>query len=164
MPAPPHAPRPTALETALIRELWPLGGSCTALAVLPLPGASALPQRVRACQCLANRGWLTYNWAIAQFGLTLAGKTLLGLDLSVWPVTPDELWILRSCRGGRIGPEQIHRRVATVDRQRLLERLAQQKLIVVYGQAIVALALTPVGAAQGPLLLSPTRPAAGPRR
>jgi hypothetical protein len=35
--------------------------------------------------------------------------------------------------------------VSVGDRQRLLERLAEQRLIVVYGRAIVNLSLTPEG-------------------
>lgn len=133
------------LELAIVEQLKAAGGSCDSLAALPVERKSSLRQRAKTCQCLRDRGWLTYDNDIAQFGLTLTGKTLLKLDLSVWPVTPDERLILRSCQGGRIGPNQIHRRVSVGDRQRLLERLAAQGLIVVYGRAIVHLHLTPVG-------------------
>ncbi|WOD41719.1 hypothetical protein [Nodosilinea sp. E11] len=134
-----------SLELAILGQLLAVGGTCDALAALPIKGKYSMRQRERACQSLRDRGWLTYDHDIAQFGLTLTGKTLLKLDLSVWPVTPDELLMLRSCQGGRIGPSQIHRRVPMGDRQQLLEQLAQQGLIVVYGRAIVHLHLTPEG-------------------
>ncbi len=136
---------PTPLELAILGQLKAAGGTCEALAALPIERKSSMRQRVKACQQLQARGWLTYDYDIAQFGLTLTGKTLLKLDLSVWPVTPDELMILRSCLGGRIHPGQIHRRVSVGDRQRLLERLAVQGLIVVYGRAIANLHLTSLG-------------------
>ncbi|MBE9155277.1 hypothetical protein IQ265_00240 [Nodosilinea sp. LEGE 06152] len=136
---------PSSLELALLQQLKAAGGSCTALTALPIERKSSLRQRERACHTLRDRGWLDYDHAIAQFGLTLTGKTLLRLSLSVWPVTPDELLILRSCLGGRIHPDQIHRRVPAYDRQRLLERLAEQGLIVVYKRAIANLRLTALG-------------------
>ncbi|MBD2233012.1 hypothetical protein [Phormidium tenue] len=136
---------PTPLELAILGQLKATGGTCDALTALPVERKSSMRQRVKACQQLQARGWLAYDHDIAQFGLTLTGKTLLKLDLSVWPVTPDELMILRSCQGGRISPSQIHRRVSVGDRQRLLERLAAQGLIVVYERAVVNLHLTPEG-------------------
>lgn len=136
---------PTPLELAILGQLKAIGGTCDSLTTLPVERKSSMRQRVKACQQLQARGWLTYDYDIAQFGLTLTGKTLLKLDLSVWPVTPDELLILRSCQGGRIQPGQIHRRVSVGDRQRLLERLVGQGLIVVYKRAIADLHLTPEG-------------------
>jgi hypothetical protein len=136
---------PFSLELAIFEQLKTAGGTCDNLTALPIERKSSLRQRVNACQQLQARGWLTYDHHIAQFGLTLTGKTLLTLDLSVWPVTPDELLILRSCQGGRIHPSQIHRRVPVCDRQRLLERLTEQGLIVVYKRAIANLRLTDLG-------------------
>ncbi len=131
----------TPLELAILSQLKAAGGTCDTLTALPVERKSSVRQRVKACQQLQSRGWLTYDYDIAQFGLTLHGKTLLKLDLSVWPVTPDELLILRSCQGGRIHPNQIHRRVSVGDRQRLLERLVEQGLVVVYERAVVNLTL-----------------------
>ncbi|HSM83781.1 MAG TPA: hypothetical protein VLS96_18980 [Nodosilinea sp.] len=133
----------TPLELAILGQLWAMGGTCDTLTALPVERKSSMRQREKTCQTLRDRGWLDYDHEIAQFGLTLTGKTLLKLDLSVWPVTPDELLVLRSCLGGRIGPHQIHRRVPEYDRQRLVEGLAQQGLVVVYGRAIANLHLTP---------------------
>lgn len=135
----------TPLELAILGQLVAMGGTCDALTALPVEKKSSVRQRVKTCQQLQARGWLNYDYEIAQFGLTLAGKTLLKLDLSVWPVTPDELLILRSCLGGRIHPGQIHRRVSVGDRSRLVERLAAQGLVVVYERAVVNLHLTPEG-------------------
>jgi hypothetical protein len=139
-PATPSAPTP--LELDILSHLEAAGGRCDALTALPITVNSSFKRRTLACQTLQARGWLTYDLAISQFGLTLTGKILLGLDRSVWPVTPDERLILRSCRGRRIGPDQIHRRVSECDRQRLLEGLTEQGLIVVYVRAIVSLRLT----------------------
>ncbi|WP_035987637.1 hypothetical protein [Leptolyngbya sp. KIOST-1] len=150
MAAPMTAPQPlpnppTPLERDILGQLQAAGGTCTTLSALPVAVKSSLRKRTYACQQLQARGWLDYDFEIAQFGLSLTGKTLLGLHLSVWPVTPDERLILKSCLSGRIHPERIHRRVPVYDRQRLLERLADQGSIVVYGRAIANLRLTTLG-------------------
>jgi hypothetical protein len=141
----PPTPAPTALEIHILNQLQAVGGACPTLTALPIILKGSARQRNLACQRLGDRGWLTYDLDITQFGLTLTGKTLLSLDLSVWPVTPDERLILRSCLGGRIGPGQVHHRVPVGDRQRLLAGLVEQKLIVGYRSAIVRLCLTPQG-------------------
>lgn len=141
----PPATAPTPLELHIVGQLQTVGGTCPTLTALPIGLKSSARQRNLACQRLGHRGWLTYDLDITQFGLTLTGKTLLGLDLSVWPVTPDERLILRSCLGGRIGPGQIHHRVPGGDRQRLLAGLIDQGLIVMYRSAIVRLCLLPLG-------------------
>ena len=138
-------PAPTVLELHILEQLQAAGGACPTLTALPIPLKSSTRQRNLACQSLGDRGWITYDLDITQFGLTLTGKTLLGIDLSVWPVTPDERLMLRSCQGGRIGPGQIHHRVPVGDRQRLLAGLIDQGLIVEYRSAIVRLCLTPQG-------------------
>ena len=146
MTAPAPAPSlPSPLELAILSQLRAAGGACAALTALPVGGKWSMRRRIQACQTLQAQGWVGYDIEIAQFGLTLTGKTLLGLDLSVWPVTPDERLILRSCLGGRIGPGQIHRRVPVGDRQQLMNRLVAQGLLVSYGTAIVNLYLTPLG-------------------
>jgi hypothetical protein len=142
----PLPPKPTTLELDILGHLKAAGGRCPALTALPIDIKSSILQRSRACERLKDRGWLDYDLDMTQFGLTLAGKTLLRLDTSVWPVTPDERLILRSCLGGRIGPGQINPRVPGGDRQRLLQGLTAAGLIVVYGEAIVHLRLTPLGA------------------
>ncbi len=141
------SPRPamTALELHILEQLQTAGGLCPALTALPLAIKASLRQQTQTCQSLRDRGWLDYDLDITQFGLTLAGKTLLGLDTSVWPVTPDERLILRSSLGGRIGPGQIHPRVPGHERQRRLRKLSASGLIVVYAEAIVNLHLTPCG-------------------
>lgn len=146
LPTPAELPsQPTRLELDILGHLLAAGGTCPSLTALPTAIKGSLRKRTEACQHLRDRNWLTYDHDIAQFGLTLTGKTLLGLDTSVWPITPDQRLILRAGQGGRIGPSQIPLRVPVSDRQRLLEQLVAQGLIVVYERAIAHLHLTARG-------------------
>ncbi|MGF1567744.1 MAG: hypothetical protein ACFCVD_06700 [Nodosilinea sp.] len=137
----------TSLELKVLTQLLAQGGRCNTLADLDMGGRTSMPQQVRICRQLSDQGLITHREAIVRFGLTVIGKTLLRLDASVWPVTPDQLLILRSCARGRIGPGQIHYRVPVAERQRLLQGLAEQGLVVVYGQEVVELRLTDLGQA-----------------
>jgi hypothetical protein len=113
---------------------------------LRLPGKMSAASRDRLCQELQQQGWVDYEVKITRFGLTAAGRTLLQLDTSVLPITPDEHWILRSCRPDTsITPGQIHPRVPRDQRQRLLSGLAQRGLIRVTQQQLGAIWLTPAG-------------------
>lgn len=94
---------------------------------------------------LHQLGLVDYSQEILQFGLTVAGRTLLKLDTSTLPVTPDERWILQSCQTGRITPAKIHHRVPASSHQRLLQSLAQRGLIQVYRTQMQAVWLTPEG-------------------
>ena len=80
-----------------------------------------------------------------QFGITQSGRVLLGLDRSVLPVTPDERLVLKSCVQGRIAPEQIHARIPSEHREKLICRLADQGLVQVYQTQIQAVWLTAAG-------------------
>jgi hypothetical protein len=131
-----------ALELAVVEQLSALGGYCGSVDELFAELKCRASQQNSICRRLRQSGVVDFREDIVRFGLTVTGKTLLKLDTSVWPVTPDELLVLRSCSRGRIGPQQIHPRVPTDQRQTLLKQLAHKKLIVVYETAIVGIELT----------------------
>ncbi|NJL45313.1 MAG: hypothetical protein HC922_05305 [Leptolyngbyaceae cyanobacterium SM2_3_12] len=139
-----------ALELDILAQLFALGGTGQSGADLTLKRPTSAPQRRRALAKLHHQGLIEAQEAITQFGLTVTGKTLLQLDRSVWPVTPDELLILRSCIRGRLAPGQITPRIPVGERQRLLRGLVRQGLIVAYQTELVDLRLT----AQGQQVLS----------
>jgi hypothetical protein len=135
--SPPISP----LEFAVLERLAALGGHCPSVDELFLEFNCNGSKRYQICRQLQAKGLLKFREEISRFGLTVTGKTLLKLDTSVWPVTPDQLLVLRSCIHGRISPQQIHRRVPVNQRQNLLQQLAQKRLIVVYQTAFVELEL-----------------------
>jgi len=137
------------LEFAVLDQLAALGGHCPSVDELFLTLNCNGSKRYQICRQLQAKGLLNFREDMIRFGLTVTGKTLLTLDTSVWPVTPDQLLVLRSCIHGRIGPQQIHRRVPVDQRQRLLRQLAQKRLIVIYQTAIVELELAEPLPAEG---------------
>jgi hypothetical protein len=129
------------LEPAVIERLAALGGHCHSVDELFSKFNCKVSQKRQICHRLQEIGLVALQEEIVRFGLSVTGKTLLKLDTSVWPVTPDQLLVLRSCARGRIGPHQIHPRVPVNQRQGLLRQLAHQGLIVVYQTAIVEIEL-----------------------
>ncbi len=127
---------------ATLERLAHSGGHCSSLDELFENAQCSGIQRITICQQLRRAGWIDFREVIVRFGLTMAGKTLLKLDTSVWPVTPDELLVLRSCARGRISPGQIHPRVPANQRQPLLHQLAQKQLIVIYQTTLEDITLT----------------------
>lgn len=110
------------------------------------PNAQTIPAvRDRLCKQLQRRGWVDYEDTVTQFGLTAAGRTLLTLDTSILPITPDERFVLRSCGDTSITPGQISSRVPKNQRQRLILALAQRGLIRVVQRQIKDVWLTTEG-------------------
>lgn len=96
--------------------------------IQPTPKLSTAA-RDRLCRQLQQKELICCEAIVTRLGLTATGRTLLDLDTSVLPVTPDEKYVLQSCREHSITPGQIHPRVPPDQRQRLIARLAQQGLV-----------------------------------
>ncbi|MEM0979764.1 MAG: hypothetical protein AAGH78_05765 [Cyanobacteria bacterium P01_H01_bin.58] len=110
------------------------------------PNAQTSPAvRDRLCRQLQRRGWIDYEEVVTQFGLTAAGRTLLTLDTSILPITPDERFVLQSCGDSSITPGQIKSRVPKNHRQRLILGLEQRGLIRVVQRPIKDVWLTTEG-------------------
>jgi hypothetical protein len=115
-------------------------------APLPLPQLS-VARRDRLWQQLRQKGLVDFDRVVTRFGLSAHGRTLLQLDRSVLPVTPDEKLILQSCRDRSIHPDQISYKVPPNQRQILIAGLAQQGLLRITRQQVGKIWLTPAGAA-----------------
>jgi hypothetical protein len=131
-----------ALELKVLERLSALGGRCDSIDNLFSDLTCRVTHREKICRQLQEAGQLSFREDIVRFGLTLTGKTLLKLDTSVWPVTPDELLVLRSCLKGRIGPQHIHPRVPVNQRQNLIRQLIHKQLLVAYQTTIFEIELT----------------------
>lgn len=96
---------------------------------------------------LQQQGLVDFEVIVTRFGLSATGRVLLLLDTSVLPVTPDEKYILQSCRDRSIHPDQVCAKVSRHQRQPLIAGLARQGLIRITRQTVGEVWLTPAGAA-----------------
>ncbi|NER78185.1 MAG: hypothetical protein F6K42_01145 [Leptolyngbya sp. SIO1D8] len=112
--------------------------------IRPTPKTSAA-ERDRLCRQLQKQGLVDCEETVTRFGLTAAGQTLLTLDTSVLPITPDEQFVLKSGQKGGITPGQIHPRVPKNQRQPLIIGLTQRGLLKVTQRQIGEVWLTMEG-------------------
>jgi predicted transcriptional regulator len=102
-------------------------------------------ERDRVCRTLGSKGLIGYHEDVKQFSLTPAGRTLLTLDTSVLPVTPDELLVLRTGAKKMGTPGEVPKKVPSDSRQQLIRNLEQRGLVKVQKTQLQEVWLTPAG-------------------
>lgn len=105
---------------------------------------TSVSERDRICQSLGAKGLVEYSSEIAKFSIAPPGKTLLSLDTTSLPVTPDELKVLKACKG-TITPGQLGQKVPVSDRQSLISSLAERRMIKIVKTALKEAWLSPQG-------------------
>lgn len=133
------------LELKFLLRLLTFADYSGLISQIRLNQKTAAAERDRVCQTLCSKGLVGFSEVIKRFGITPAGRTLLNLDTSALPVTPDELLILRSSLKGLRSPADLPTKVPAASRQRLLQGLLQRGLIKVHSNQIKAVWLTAQG-------------------
>ena len=77
---------------------------------------------------LGSQGLVEYISEVAKFAIAPPGKTLLSLDTTSLPVTPDELKLLKACKG-TMTPGKLGKKVPVGDRQNLIKSLADRGML-----------------------------------
>jgi hypothetical protein len=132
----------SAAELKFLMALLGQADYCGSLAELGIERQTAAV--VRLCEALAQKGLVAYEQEIARFAIARAGKTLLALDTTSLPVTPDELKVLKACKGS-MTPAQLPRHIPTSARQSLISNLAHRSLIKVTRSVITSVWITRQG-------------------
>ncbi|MEM9163226.1 MAG: hypothetical protein AAGC54_09175 [Cyanobacteria bacterium P01_F01_bin.4] len=135
----------TPVELKFLLRLLGTPNYRTAITAIKPNPKTKVAERDRICISLCSQGLVEYSAEVAQFAISPAGRTLLNLDTTSLPVTPSELWTLRSCRQKTITPGQISRKVPVSDRQTMIQALAQRGLIMIKKSQIKEVWLTPQG-------------------
>lgn len=135
----------TTLELKFLLRLLAFPSYRTSISQIKLNSQTKAPERDRTCHSLCSKGWVDFSEEIRQFGLTPAGRTLLTLDTSTLPVTPDELLILRGCTRGLITPGKISAKVPATSRQRLIHTLSERGLVKIRSTQVKEVWLTTPG-------------------
>ncbi|MGB3297749.1 MAG: hypothetical protein WBA76_05725 [Phormidesmis sp.] len=85
-------------------------------------------ERDRICQSLGAEGLVEYSSEIAKFSIAPPGKTLLSLDTTSLPVTPDEMKVLQACKG-TMTPGKLGKQIPANERQNLIASLADRGML-----------------------------------
>ncbi|MGC1305882.1 MAG: hypothetical protein WA885_01545 [Phormidesmis sp.] len=109
----------------------------------PNSGTKA-PERDRICKTLATKGLVDYSSEVSRFTISRFGKVLLSLDTTSLPVTPDELKLLRTCKGS-MSLGKLSRKIPADSHQQIIRSLAARKLINISSVAIKEAWLTEQG-------------------
>ena len=133
------------IELKFLRKLLAKGGRSNISEIKPNEKTPAV-KRDRICKKLASQGLIAYDSDVAKFTISAAGRMLLTLDTTSLPVTPDELYLLRACKGS-MAPGQLSSKIPMGDRQRLIRGLAERKMLKVRSVTIKEVWLTPYGSA-----------------
>ncbi|MEL7353383.1 MAG: hypothetical protein AAF171_13485 [Cyanobacteria bacterium P01_A01_bin.116] len=134
------------LELKFLRKLIGMSGRCDSIAALKPNSRTSLAKCDRICKSLADKGLVTYESKIFRFTISAPGRMLLSLQTTSLPVTPDELKLLKVCRGSMTA-EKLGGCVPVEGRSQLISQLVDRKLLKVTKQAIVNVRLTEKGKA-----------------
>ena len=103
-------------------------------------------ERDKACKNLCSQGLVDYEEEISHYGITAAGKSLLSLDSSTLPVTPDERHLVQVA-ATQVATPGMAKKVPANARQRLLRQLVDRGLVKVNKTQIKQVWLTAQGKA-----------------
>jgi len=131
------------IELKFLRRLLEQGGRSD-IANLSPNEKTPVVKRDRICKKLASQGLVNYTSEVARFTISPPGRVLLTLDTTSLPVTPDELNLLRACRGS-MAPGQLSSKIPMGDRQRLIRNLANRRMLKIRSVVIKEVWLTAQG-------------------
>ena len=103
-------------------------------------------ERDRICEALSAQGIVDYDSQIGKFSLAPPGKTLLTLDTTSLPVTPDELKVLKVCQKekGSATPGKLSG-IPADSRQALIRSLTERGMLKITKEIIKEAWLTAQG-------------------
>ena len=99
-------------------------------------------ERDRVCKTLSSKGLVEYDSEVAYFKIAPPGRTLLMLDTTSLPVTPDELKVLKACKD-RMTPGKLP--VPANARQQLISSLAERRMLTITKYTIKEVRLSAKG-------------------
>ena len=134
------------IELKFLLKLLGCENYCGKITALKPNSGTSAAERDRICKALSGTGLVDYSSKIDRFSLDRAGKTLLGLDTTSLPVTPDELKVLKVCQRekGYATPGQVSG-ISADSCQDLVTSLAERGMVKVSKDSIQEVWLTPQG-------------------
>ena len=108
------------------------------------PSSMSAAECSQLCEALARRELVAYESGISRFTLAPGGRTLLTLDATILPVTPDEMKVLKACKGS-MTLERLGNRVPESAKQQLIQSLADRRMLKITKAGISEVWLTTRG-------------------
>lgn len=133
-----------AIELKFLLRLLGCENYCGKITALNPSSKTPTAERDRICQSLESKGLVEYSSEIAKFSIAPPGRTLLSLDTTSLPVTPDELKVLKVCKG-TMTPGQLGQKIPVSDRQTLISNLAERRMLKIVKTTLKEVWLTPQG-------------------
>lgn len=131
------------IDLKFLRRLQEQGGRSD-IANLSPNEKTPVGKRDRICKKLASLELVHYDSEVSRFTISPAGRVLLTLDTTSLPVTPDELNLLKACKG-LMAPDQLSSKIPMGDRQRLIRGLVNRRMLKISSIAIKEVWLTAQG-------------------
>ncbi|MEL6552404.1 MAG: hypothetical protein AAFQ63_02910 [Cyanobacteria bacterium J06621_11] len=144
MSANPKAASLTVLEQKFLLKLFHCEDQKAHISALSPNPKTPVAKRDRTCQSLSEKGLVEFDSEIHRFTLAPPGRVLLTMHTTSLPVTPDELKLLRTCKGS-MTPEKLGSSVPHSTRQQMIRTLADRKLLKIIKTAITTVSLTADG-------------------
>jgi predicted transcriptional regulator len=132
-----------AAELKFLLKLLGCEGYHGNITALSGSGKTSARECDRICESLSSKGLVEYDSEVARFRLAQPGKTLLTLDTTSLPITPDELKVLKACKNS-MTPSKLS--VPAASRQQLIHGLAKRKMLTITKSTITEVRLTAQGA------------------
>lgn len=134
------------IELKFLLKLLKTEGHRAPISVLKPNSRTSAAKCDRICQNLAEQGLIEYDSEISRFTLAPPGRVLLRLQTTSLPVTPDELKLLRACRGS-MTLARLGNSVPEGSRQSLVQALVKRRILKVVKRQITEVRLTAKGKA-----------------
>lgn len=135
-----------AVELKFLLKLLESEEQRSPIAALKPNSRTSLAKCDRICHSLSEKGLVEYDAEIFRFTISAPGRMLLTLQTTSLPVTPDELKLLRVCKGSMTA-EKLGGCVPIEGRSQLISGLVARKLLKVTKKAIQEVRLTEIGKA-----------------
>lgn len=132
------------IELKFLLKLLDAKGHCSHISGLKPNSKTSAAKCDRICKSLAEKGLVTYDSEVHRFTLSAPGRMLLSMQTTSLPVTPDELKLLRTCKGS-MTPAKLGTCVPEDMQLSLIEALVERKLLKVVKRTITEVRLTQKG-------------------
>ncbi len=125
------------IELKFLLKLLGCEGARGKIVDLQPNSATSAAARDRICKDLGAKGMVEYDAQVSNFSLAPAGKTLLTLDTTSLPVTPDEMKVLKVCQKeqGATTPGKLIG-IPSEARQKLIRSLSDRGMLKITKETI----------------------------